>query len=68
MRDIDHISVLVGPPVTRDYRIDRNGTVVCFWGLFLISDLFLSAKVREIPRSDQGTVFNVNIYIHKLVH
>jgi len=28
MRDIDHISVSVGPPVTRDYRIDRNRTVV----------------------------------------
>ena len=27
MRDIDHISVSVGPPVTRDYRIDRNSTV-----------------------------------------
>ena len=27
MRDIDHISVSVGPPVTRDYRIDRIGTV-----------------------------------------
>jgi hypothetical protein len=28
MRDIDHISVSVGPPVTRDYRIDRNSTVL----------------------------------------
>ena len=27
MCDIDHISVSVGPPVTCDYRIDRNGTV-----------------------------------------
>jgi hypothetical protein len=26
-RDIDQISVSVGPAVTRDYRIDRNGTV-----------------------------------------
>ena len=40
-----------------------------FGSLFLISHLFLSAKVvREIPRSDQGTVLNVNIYIHKVVH
>jgi hypothetical protein len=28
MRDINHISVSVGPPVMRDYRIDQNGTVV----------------------------------------
>jgi hypothetical protein len=29
-RDINHISVSVGPAVTRDYRIDRNGTVIRF--------------------------------------
>ena len=29
-RDIDQISVSVGPALTRDYRIDRNGTVYNF--------------------------------------
>jgi hypothetical protein len=38
MRDIDHISVSVGPPVMRDYRIDQNGTVLSdkLLGLFAL--------------------------------
>jgi hypothetical protein len=61
MCDIDHISVSVGPPVTCDYRIDRNGTVLAanhpavVFNVDLATSLNnLSTRLSDLRRRDDA--------------
>jgi len=79
MRDIDHISVSVDPPVTRDYRLDRNGTVMPSAGFWFNESIVKNKNKNHINRETKkfnplntGTVAQVSsdyLYHHnKLFH